>query len=56
LILLNGLIHPYLSALFGLIWVIGRIIYGYGYASSGVKGRNIGGAVIFHLKLNFIII
>jgi hypothetical protein len=46
LIVLNGLIHPYWSAGFGLVWVIGRIIYGHGYAKNGVQGRMIG-AIVF---------
>lgn len=40
-----GLVYPITAAAFGAIWVIGRCIYGYGYATGGPKGRSIGGLV-----------
>ena len=45
---LNNINH--LTAMFSLyvlvqIWVIGRIMYGYGYANGGPKGRMAGGLV-----------
>ena len=29
----------------GLVWLIGRIIYGYGYAKNGPTGRRVGAAM-----------
>ena len=46
--LLNGFVYPELSAAFGLVWVLGRVIYGMGYKSGGPKGRMAGG-IISHL-------
>lgn len=43
-----GLVHPISAAAFGGIWVVGRVIYGIGYAGSGPEGRYLGG-VITHL-------
>lgn len=48
LMILNGLVSPINSAAFGFIWVIGRVIYGYGYANGGPSGRMVGG-VISHI-------
>jgi glutathione S-transferase len=45
---LCGLVYPRTSALFGALWVFGRIIYGYGYATGGPSGRRLGG-MIAHL-------
>ena len=42
---LNGLVYPVTSAVFGGLWVLGRAIYGAGYASSGPDGRRIGFAI-----------
>ena len=39
---LNGLVYPQLSALFGALWVVGRVIYGAGYAAFGPSGRMVG--------------
>ena len=47
-IVLNGLVYPCYSALFGIIYVIGRVIYGFFYARDGPKGRMIG-SIISHL-------
>ena len=44
----NGLVYPITSSIFGGIWVLGRIIYGYGYARGGPNGRYVG-AIMFHL-------
>jgi len=43
-----GLVYPVTSATCGGLWVVGRIIYGYGYATGGPKGRMLGG-IISHL-------
>ena len=43
-----GLVNPITSSLFGGLWVVGRIVYGYGYSRSGPNGRHIG-ATIAHL-------
>ena len=42
---LCGLVYPKTSALFGGIWTVGRVIYGYGYAKGGPSGRTFGGFV-----------
>eukprot|EP01036_Dinobryon_divergens_P025414 gene25414-33960_t len=44
---LCGLVYPVISAACGGAWVVGRVIYGYGYASNGPKGR-MAGAIISH--------
>lgn len=44
---LNGLVYPEYSAFFGGLWVIGRIIYGAGYAAFGPSGRVVGFAIGF---------
>jgi glutathione S-transferase len=38
-----GLVYPITSAAFGAVWVLGRFIYGFGYANFGPKGRMVGG-------------
>ena len=43
-----GLVHPITSAACGGIWVLGRVIYGFGYAAGGPKGRMAGG-ILSHL-------
>ncbi len=43
-----GLVHPITSAIYGGLWVFGRFIYGFGYATGGPKGRMAGG-IISHL-------
>lgn len=44
----NGLVYPVTSACMGGIWVVGRIVYGYGYTSGGPDGR-MAGALLSHL-------
>jgi glutathione S-transferase len=39
---LNGLVFPVTSATCGAVWVLGRVLYGAGYAASGPDGRVIG--------------
>ncbi|CAK0814732.1 unnamed protein product [Prorocentrum cordatum] len=39
----NGIMYPKFAAACGTIWAVGRIIYGYGYASGGPQGRMVGG-------------
>uniref|UniRef100_A0A7S4N2J1 Glutathione S-transferase 3, mitochondrial n=1 Tax=Guillardia theta TaxID=55529 RepID=A0A7S4N2J1_GUITH len=46
--LLCGLKYPLTSAVCGGIWVVGRFLYGYGYANNGPKGRMVGG-IFSHL-------
>jgi len=43
-----GLKYPITSAISGMIYSVGRIIYGYGYAKGGPQGRMIGG-ILSHL-------
>uniref|UniRef100_A0A7S1NDF5 Glutathione S-transferase 3, mitochondrial n=1 Tax=Eutreptiella gymnastica TaxID=73025 RepID=A0A7S1NDF5_9EUGL len=43
LMLVNGLVYPQAAACCGLIWVLGRFVYGFGYAYAGPKGRMAGG-------------
>ncbi len=45
---LGGMVYPVWSAIFGGIWTVSRVIYGYGYAKSGPKGRMLGG-ILSHL-------
>ena len=40
---LCGLVYPITSAAFGFTWVLGRFVYGYGYAKGGPDGRMVGG-------------
>jgi glutathione S-transferase len=46
--LVSGLAYPVASAVFGGLWTIGRVIYGYGYGKSGPTGRMVG-AIVSHL-------
>mmetsp|Transcript_20263 Transcript_20263/g.52309 ORF Transcript_20263/g.52309 Transcript_20263/m.52309 type:complete len:160 (-) Transcript_20263:57-536(-) len=48
LMLVVGLRAPKASAISGLLYVLGRVVYGYGYATSGPGGRMLG-AMISHL-------
>ena len=48
LMILNGSVYPVYTAGFGFIFVIGRVLYGYGYANYGPSGRMVGG-LISHL-------
>ena len=40
--IVNAFVCTKYSALFGAIWVTGRIIYGLGYATGGPEGRKLG--------------
>jgi glutathione S-transferase len=42
---LNGMVYPVTSAIFGGIWVLGRIIFGAGYSRYGPAGRGVGSLV-----------
>ena len=44
----NGLVYPVTSAICGGLYIVGRIMYGYGYATGGPKGRMFGG-IFSHL-------
>merc|ERR1711935_70876 len=48
LMILNGLVNPRYAAGFGAVWVVGRVIYGFGYATGGPTGRRMGG-IVSHL-------
>ena len=37
-----GLKHPITAATFGALYVLGRVIYGYGYSKGGPEGRMAG--------------
>ena len=40
-----GLRYPLTSAFCGFMWVLGRVVYGYGYSVGGPKGRMAGGII-----------
>jgi len=44
-IFIGGINLPIASASFGLIYLVGRIIYSIGYIKSGPKGRTFGGVI-----------
>ncbi|KAI2608475.1 membrane-associated proteins in eicosanoid and glutathione metabolism [Hypoxylon fragiforme] len=44
-LLISGLYFPTSSTTLGAAWVIGRVLYAYGYTSSGPKGRVTGSVV-----------
>ena len=61
-----GLKHPITAATFGALYVLGRVIYGYGYSKGGPEGRmagerkgnasmreDRGGDAFFSLSLSF---
>lgn len=52
LILLLGLYAPVVAAQAGLVYIIGREIYSYGYRSGGPAGRLVG-AIMLDLALVF---
>jgi len=45
---LTGLMYPKLAAAFGATWVVGRAVYGYGYATGNPDAR-VPGGIISHL-------
>eukprot|EP01087_Luapelamoeba_hula_P003231 TRINITY_DN13028_c0_g1_i1.p1 TRINITY_DN13028_c0_g1~~TRINITY_DN13028_c0_g1_i1.p1 ORF type:complete len:187 (-),score=24.68 TRINITY_DN13028_c0_g1_i1:101-661(-) len=45
-LLVGGLFYPNLSAALGAVYVLGRLIYGIGYAISGSRGRMAGVALV----------
>merc|ERR1712224_678815 len=45
---ITGLMYPKLAAAFGATWVLGRAVYGYGYATGNPSNRGPGG-LISHL-------
>jgi len=47
-LLLVGLWYPIFAAVCGLLWSIGRLIYGFGYSFGGPSGRT-PGAIFSHL-------
>jgi len=49
-ILIGGLVYTRVTLLLGLVYVVGRIIYGIGYRASGPSGRTFG-ARIFEIAL-----
>lgn len=46
-LLVTGFVHPITAASFGLVWVLGRAVYNYGYATGGPNGRHIGTAISY---------
>mmetsp|Transcript_20425 Transcript_20425/g.28297 ORF Transcript_20425/g.28297 Transcript_20425/m.28297 type:complete len:161 (+) Transcript_20425:51-533(+) len=42
LLVINGLFQPIATSVFGMIWVLTRVLYGFGYATKGPKGRLLG--------------
>jgi len=42
LVLLSGLFFPRISTLFGIIYLIGRFLYAFGYSTKGAPGRLVG--------------
>lgn len=45
LLVVDGLVLPKMTAFLGVVWVAGRVLYGYGYASTGPNGR-VAGAML----------
>ncbi|KAK4609200.1 Microsomal glutathione S-transferase 3 [Fulvia fulva] len=45
MLLFAGLFYPTATPVLGAVWVVGRVLYAYGYITSkeGGKGRNVGG-------------
>eukprot|EP00455_Lapot_gusevi_P045749 TRINITY_DN58_c0_g2_i3.p2 TRINITY_DN58_c0_g2~~TRINITY_DN58_c0_g2_i3.p2 ORF type:complete len:143 (+),score=59.49 TRINITY_DN58_c0_g2_i3:70-498(+) len=41
-----GIEFPVVSAVFGLVYFIGRIFYAYGYTIKGPQGRNVGAVLV----------
>lgn len=48
MMLVVGLYHPKTAAACGMLWVVGRFIYGYGYALGNPNYRTPGG-ILSHL-------
>jgi len=46
LLVTSGLFFPRFTALFGVIYIVGRVLYGVGYRRKGAAGRLIGAGLI----------
>ncbi|OMJ15307.1 Microsomal glutathione S-transferase 3 [Smittium culicis] len=44
--LVSGLFYPKLSAISGAVYILGRFIYGIGYANKGASGRMAGALIL----------
>lgn len=44
-VLVSGFHFPMMAAMCGAIWSVGRVMYSYGYAKTGPKGRMVGAMV-----------
>ena len=43
--LIGGLAYPRLTVLLGLVYIVGRLLYGIGYRASGPSGRSTGARI-----------
>ena len=48
--LIAGLTYPRVTVLFGVLYIVGRAVYGIGYRSQGPAGRS-AGAMIFDVAI-----
>merc|ERR1711862_262747 len=47
--IISGLVYPHASVCFGIVYMIGRTLYSFGYYHRGPKGRKLGAIIlIFH--------
>ena len=49
--LFAGLYFPVTTAIIGAVYLIGRILFTYGYISGGPKGRMIGAPIVMLVQL-----
>jgi len=45
MLIINGFFNPYICAVLGLFWIIGRVFYTEGYIRGGPEGRIFGAKV-----------
>lgn len=47
LYVISGLSYPRLTVLMGVVYIVGRVVYGIGYRSGGPSGRGVGSRIYY---------
>jgi len=56
LLAISGLYYPFIAALFGFLYMVGRVLYTVLYISKGPSGRTLGGAIMNLAKLGMLVL